>query len=188
MSNSNLPIVTTAGSSGTVGVNRGPRYTPPSGGGSSGGGSSSGGSSSGGSSGGGYSSSSSGGSSSGSSFSNLPTVNNTDSGTEVKQFFNNYFNQSITFPVQEIDAVIGFFKKRGFDDLASNSTAIILLQQAKLDDIEVFKLIDTLTGLNEVQLSAVVTEVLNYNRQKISTLGYRQEDQSDLFEKRNILV
>ena len=120
--------------------------------------------------------------------SNLPVDQNKDSSQGVKLFFNNYFNEPITFPSDEIDAVIGFFKKRGFDDLASNSTAIILLQQAKIDNVDVFKLVDTLKGLTEVQLSSVVAQVLNYNRQKNSTLGYRQEDTSDSLEKRNVLI
>lgn len=120
--------------------------------------------------------------------SNLPVERNTDSGQAVRLFFNNYFNEAISFPASEIDAVVGFFKKRGFDDIASNSTAIVLLQQAKLDDVEVFRLLDTLKGLTEIQLSSVVAEVLNYNRQKNSTLGYRQQDTSDSLEKRNVLI
>jgi hypothetical protein len=120
--------------------------------------------------------------------SNLPVEQNTDSGQAVRLFFNNYFNEAISFPAGEIDAVVGFFKKRGFDDLASNSTAIVLLQQAKIDDVEVFRLLDTLKGLTEIQLSSVVAEVLNYNRQKNSTLGYRQQDTSDSLEKRNVLI
>lgn len=120
--------------------------------------------------------------------SNLPVDQNKDSGEGVRLFFNNYFNAPISFPASEIDAVVGFFKKRGFDDLASNSTAIILLQQAKIDNVEVFRLLDTLKGLSEIQLSSVVAQVLNYNRQKNSTLGYKQEDTSELLEKRNIMI
>jgi hypothetical protein len=121
--------------------------------------------------------------------SNLPpSTQNPDSGTEVKNFFDSYFIQNINFPAEQVDAVVGFFKKRGFDDLAANSTAIVLLQQAKLDEVNVFELLDTLKGLSELQLSAVVTEVLNYNRQKNSTLGYRQQDNSERFESRNVIV
>lgn len=120
--------------------------------------------------------------------SNLPIKENTDSSKEVRRFFNNYFNEPITFPVEQIDAVVGYFRGRGFDELASNSTAIVLLQQAKLDNVNVFQLLDTLKGLTELQLSAVVAEVLNYNRQKTSTLGFRQQDNSELLEKRNVVV
>jgi hypothetical protein len=120
--------------------------------------------------------------------SNLPQSGNKDSSDEVRSFFDTYFVEPINFPAALIDATVGFFKKRGFDDLASSSTAIVLLQQAKLDGVNVFDLLDTLEGLQEIQLSAVVTEVLNYNRQKISTLGYRQTTTADLLEKRNIIV
>ena len=120
---------------------------------------------------------------------NLP-VNATlaDSSDAVKSFFNTYFTAEVTFPAEQVDAVVGFFKKRGFDDLAANSTSMILLQQAKIDQVNVFTLVDTLKGLSDVQLSAIVAEVLNYNRQKTSVLGYRQEDTSEYLEKRNILV
>lgn len=120
---------------------------------------------------------------------NLP-VNATlaDSSDVVKSFFNTYFTAEITFPAEQVDAVVGFFKKRGFDDLAANSTSMILLQQAKIDQVNVFTLIDTLKGLTDVQLSAIVAEVLNYNRQKNSVLGYRQEDTGNTLEKRNIIV
>lgn len=120
--------------------------------------------------------------------SNLPIKQDTDSGKEVRRFFNNYFNEPITFPAGEIDAVVGYFRSRGFDEMASNSTAIVLLQQAKLDNANVFKLLDTLKGLTDLQLSAVVAEVLNYNRQKTSTLGFKQLDTSDLLEKRNVVL
>lgn len=122
------------------------------------------------------------------SVSNFPTEENKDSSTRTKIFFNNYFNDTISYPAEQIDAVVGFFRKRGFDDLSSNSTSIVLLQQAKLDNVNVFKLLDTLEGLSEVQLSAVVAEVLNYNREKTSTLGYKVPDPTDLTDTRNILL
>ena len=99
-----------------------------------------------------------------------------------------YFIEPVVFPAAEIDAVVGFFQKRGFDDLASNSTAIILLQQAKIDNVNVFTLLNTLEKLEDIKISAVIAQVLNYNRQKISTLGYKKDDTTDLFEKRNIVV
>lgn len=120
--------------------------------------------------------------------SNLPQTSSTDSAEKVKSFFDSYFVGEISFPASLIDATVGFFKKRGFDDLAASSTAIVLLQQAKLDDVNVFDLLDTLKGLDELQLSAIVANVLNYNREKISTLGYRQQTSGEDLEVRNILV
>jgi hypothetical protein len=121
--------------------------------------------------------------------SNLP-LNSTDqdSSTPVKTFFDGYYTDPVSFPVEQVDAVIGFFKSRGFDDISANSTSTILLQQAKADNVDIFKVIDTLKGLTEIQLSAVVAEVLNYNRQKTSVLGYKQENKNDYLETRNIKV
>ena len=64
----------------------------------------------------------------------------------------------------------------------------ILLQQAKIDNVNVFELLDTLKGLNGTQLSYIVTEVLNNNRVNTSSLGYKVQSPTDLTEKRNIVV
>jgi len=119
--------------------------------------------------------------------SNLPTENPSNySDKGVTSFFNNYFSKTLTFPTNQVDAVITYFEKRGFDKSASIAVGSTLLQQAKLDGVNVFKLLDTLKGLNEVQLSVVVTEILNYNRSKTSTLGFKRSASADKFEKRNI--
>ena len=120
--------------------------------------------------------------------SNFPVPNNTDTDQRVKLFFDTYFNAPVSYPASEIDAVIGFFRKRGFDEVASSSTAIVLLQQAKIDEVNVFTLLDTLKGLTDLQLSSVTTAVLNANRQRNSTLGFKQQDTSDLIEQRNVMV
>jgi len=113
---------------------------------------------------------------------------NRDSASEVKEFYDRYFVKKLTYPANEIDAVFGFFRKRGFEEEAARSVSAVLLQQAKLDDIKVFKLLDTLTGLNQVQLNSLVAEILNYNRPKSSTLGYRVQDETQWNESRNIIV
>ena len=106
----------------------------------------------------------------------------------VTKFFDTYFSKNISFPTSQVDAVVTFFTKRGFDKTAAISVATTLLQQAKIDEVNVFKLLDTLTGLDEIQLSAIVTEVLNYNRPKTSTLGFKRAESADKIEKRNIVA
>ena len=55
---------------------------------------------------------------------NLPIV--TTTGVQsTKQFFDNYFVHHVSFPAGEIDATIGFFQKRGFDNSSSRSYYII---------------------------------------------------------------
>jgi len=105
----------------------------------------------------------------------------------VQKFFNNYFTETLSFPANQVDAVVAFFTKRGFDKTAAITVATTLLQQAKIDNVNVFKLLDTLKGFNEVQLSAIVTEILNYSRAKTSTLGYKRTQSADKTEKRNIV-
>jgi len=120
--------------------------------------------------------------------SNLPNEKFTDSNQFVKEFFDRYYTKSLEFPANEVDAVVAFFKKRGFEDTSANSVATVLLQQAKIDGVKVFKLLDTLDGLEEVRLSSLVTEILNYSRTKTSTLGYRVGQTTNLIEARNIAV
>lgn len=119
--------------------------------------------------------------------SNLPFVKN-NGPVDVKQFFNNYFTQPVSFPANQIDATVAFFVKRGFDPNSASSTAIVILNQARTDNVNVFSLLDKLKGLTDVQLSQVVAQVLNANRSNTSLLGYRVAPIENVYETRNILV
>lgn len=119
--------------------------------------------------------------------SNLP-IQDQDSSAEVREFFDKFFRSQITFPSNQIDAVLGFFLKRGFDEQSARSTGIVLLNQAKIDGVNVFTLIDQLKGLTDVQLSKVVTEVLNAYRVQTSTLGYKIARLEETYESRNIMI
>jgi len=119
---------------------------------------------------------------------NVPSVQRVDSAKEVKEFFNQYFTGRISFPSNQVDAVIGFFENRGFSKESSIAVGTAIMQQAKLDDVNVFQLLDTLKKQDSIQLSSVVTEILNYNREKISTLGYKIDNTANRTEARNIEV
>ena len=118
---------------------------------------------------------------------NLPVKKETDSADPVKRYFNTYYQKQLAYPSNEVDAVIGFLESKGFDKSAAQSTGAVLMQQAKIDGVKVFELLDTLKGLNSIQLSSVVTEIMNYNREKISTIGYKIDEVADRTEARNIL-
>jgi len=119
--------------------------------------------------------------------SNLPPRQIVDSAEEVKNFFDKFFLHQITFPTNQIDAVLGFFLKRGFDEQAARSTSIVLLNQSKIENINPLKLLDSLKGLTDTQLSNVVTEVLNVYRDRRSSLGYKLTVVDETTESRNIL-
>lgn len=110
-----------------------------------------------------------------------------DSGEEVKEFFNRYFTEKISVSSNKIDAVVGFFTKRGFDTVSANNVAAVLIEQAKIDDVEIFTLLDTLKGLQDVEISGLVAEILNYNRSKSSIIGFKVE-RTNRTELRNIVA
>lgn len=111
-----------------------------------------------------------------------------DSSNQVKKFFNRYYEARVNYNANEVDAVIAYFKKRGFEEVAATNTAAILLEQAKIDRVNVYKLIDTLKGLTDVQLSNIITQILNSNRNKTSFLGYRVDSEGSTIEQRNIII
>jgi len=118
-----------------------------------------------------------------------PSINkSSDSAAEVKEFFNKYYTEKISFSSNQVDSVVGFFKKRGFDQTAAVSVATVILQQAKQDNVNVFKLLDTLKGLTEVQLSKLVSAILNNNRSKISSLSVNEAKTVITTEQRNIII
>lgn len=119
---------------------------------------------------------------------NLPVQEAIETSQEVRQFFDKFYESKISFPVNQIDAVVGFFLKSGFDVESARSTAIVLLNQAKVDNVNVFQLVDTLSGLTDVQLGQVVAQVLNAYRVKTSVLGFKVASNFNTYESRNIVV
>lgn len=106
----------------------------------------------------------------------------------TQQFFDNYYSEQIPFNSNDVDRVIGHFQKRGFEQTAAINTALVLLRQASVDKLNVNELIDTLKGISDVQLSNVVAQILNANREKTSQLGYKEKTKEISFEQRNIII
>lgn len=111
-----------------------------------------------------------------------------DSSNETKEFFNKYFTETISYSANQVDSVVGFFLKRGFDETSATGIATVLLQQAKVDEVNIFTLLDTLKGLTDVQVSGLVGEIVNYNRSKVSVIGFKVTDLVTKQEQRNIVV
>ena len=118
---------------------------------------------------------------------NIPSDPNANTDQAVRDFFDQYYQGRVEYAASEVDAVLGFFSSKGFDDKAASSIASVLLRQAKVDNVGTFKLLDTLKGLEDLQISALIAEVLNYSRIKSSSLGYRTETSTNFFEARNII-
>lgn len=118
---------------------------------------------------------------------NLPPAA-ASSEVEIKQFFDKFFVNTISFPSDEIDAVVGFFQRRDFDLVSARATAIVLLNQAKADNVNVFVLLDTLKTYPTLQLNQIVAQIINAYREKTSLIGYRVSYIDNVYESRNVLV
>lgn len=117
---------------------------------------------------------------------NLPPPVVEDSAAETKLFFDTYGKYPLQFPAADVEAAIGFFQSKGFDRDAAEVTAMTMLKQAKIEGLPVFQLLDTLKGLEGMQLSSLVGEILNNNRPSSSVLGFRVASASKKSQVRNI--
>lgn len=118
--------------------------------------------------------------------SNLP-ANNTAANSMVKAY-DAYLNKPLELETSTLSAMKGFFTSRGFEELSAESISVIIIKQAKNDGYSPMTILDTLNGLDNVQISALVSEILNYNRFKSSFLGYARKFNTVREVDRNILA
>ena len=86
----------------------------------------------------------------------------------------------------EYDACVAFFTSRNYDLQSAKSLAYVLMKQAKVDGVDVFQVLDTLRPASPVDLSQLVSEVLNAYRYKTSVLGYKNDRTALNHVSRNI--
>lgn len=122
-------------------------------------------------------------------YNNVPQAKTTlkSSSDLTVRVFDQYYQVPIDLNNNELVAMKGFFEKRSFDSDAAESTAIIILKQAKKDNYNAMQIMDTLSGLSDVEISGLVAEISNYNRFKTSALGISQLYAPSEEVKRNIL-
>ena len=120
-------------------------------------------------------------------YTNLPPkVKNTLDDT-IAELTTTQYQTEFEFNVREYDAAVGFFVRRGFKRASAESTAYVILSQAKIDNINSQELLDKLGHASEIQLSELITIILNANRYKSSRLGVRQTLTTKETVSRNIL-
>ena len=120
--------------------------------------------------------------------SNLPVQTVTDSSELTKTYFNNYADPGTEFSSNDVEATIGYLRSSGFGEQAAIVTSSILLKQAKQENIPVYALLETLKGFEALELSSIVSTVLNQNRSVTSALGFRFTSAENQFQTRNILA
>ena len=121
------------------------------------------------------------------SYTNLPPKDKDQLDKTIEKLTTSNYQEEFQFNVGEYDAAIGFFVKRGFTRTAAESTAYVILQQAKIDSVSPQEILDQLTKADEAQLSELITIILNANRYKSSRLGVRQTRSTKDTVSRNIL-
>ena len=105
-------------------------------------------------------------------YNNLPSTQApADSSQQTLKVFDAYTTAPLNIDSTTYDAMTGFFTSRGFGEDAARSMAYIIIKQAIIDNYKPFQLIETLKGLSDVEISGLITEILNYNRFKTSSLG-----------------
>lgn len=105
---------------------------------------------------------------------NLPSQQRSDSAEVTKRFFETYTERPLEFNAVDVDSTVTFFESRGFSGDAALTVSGVLLKQAKLDNMPIFQILDSLKDFSGLQLSTLVAEILNNDRTPTSSLGFKQ--------------
>jgi len=116
---------------------------------------------------------------------NLPPKPLNDSAAGTRLYFDTYGEIPLQFNSNDVDSTIAFFTTFGFDKDAATTSATALLKQAKLDGVSIGTVLDRMRGFDQIQISNLVSQILNNNRVSTSTLGYKTQPTDD-FKTRNI--
>jgi hypothetical protein len=120
-------------------------------------------------------------------YTNLPPKDKDQLDKTIQKLTTQNYEEQFQFNVGEYDSTIAFFVKRGFSRTAAESTAYVILAQAKIDSVRPADIIDKLTYASPAQLSELITIILNANRYKSSRLGVRQTLTTSGTVSRNII-
>jgi hypothetical protein len=120
-------------------------------------------------------------------YTNLPKKESDNLEKTIDSLTTQTYEKEFEFNAGEYDAVIAFFVKRGFKRASAESTAYVILAQAKIDNIKPQEILDKLTYASPAQLSELITIILNANRYKSSRLGVRKTLTTTESVSRNIL-
>lgn len=107
-------------------------------------------------------------------YNNVPLKKTALSSDLTVKVFDQYYQVPVDLNNNELIAMTGFFEKRGFNRDSAESTALVILQQAKKDNYSAMQIMDTLDGISNVEISGLVAEILNFNRFKSSLIGISQ--------------
>lgn len=121
-------------------------------------------------------------------YTNIPPKQAAGSASDLS---NKNLNQYNDLPVQlhndTLTAMKGLLSNKGFSDESAENIAITIMMQAKRDSFNPMNVLDSMKNLGNIELSQLVSEILNFNRFKTSVLGTTQNITPVEVVKRNIL-
>ena len=120
-------------------------------------------------------------------YTNLPPKDKDELDKTIEKLTATDYETEYQFNVGEYDSTVAFFVKRGFSRTSAESTAYVILSQAKIDNIKSQQILDQLTKASPALLSELITIILNANRYKSSRLGVRQTLTTKETVSRNII-
>jgi hypothetical protein len=122
-------------------------------------------------------------------YNNLPPNSQiADSANSTLKVFDAYTTAPLDIDSATYDAMTGFFASRGFAQDSAKSMAYIVIKQAILDGYQPFELVNNLKDLSSIELTTLITEIVNFNRYKTSSLGTATPFAAPYEIKRNILA
>jgi len=102
-------------------------------------------------------------------YTNMPVVPSTTNATV--QAFDAYYSKPLELDVSVYTSVKSFFTSKGFENNAADNIAVLIIKESKINGLNPMKVIDSLKGLDSVEISSLVNEIINFNRFKTSFLG-----------------
>ena len=120
-------------------------------------------------------------------YTNLPPKDKQELDKTIEKLTTTPYQTDYQFSPGEYDSTIAFFVKRGFTRTSAESTAYVMLAQAKIDNVSPQAVIDKMSGSTDAELSEIITILLNANRYRSSRLGVRQTLNTKDTVSRNIL-
>jgi hypothetical protein len=94
---------------------------------------------------------------------------------DLVEFLDAIGQERIELNANEYEATKAFFIDRDYDEASAETTAYILMIQAKKDNADIMSVLDTLRPATPVVISQLVIEILNAYRYKTSVLGYKND-------------
>jgi hypothetical protein len=104
-------------------------------------------------------------------YNNIPKKIIANSANSTKTALANFYENDLPMNDADYTAMLGFFESRGFSPESSATITYIMFLQAKIDGYNPFDVLSTVKNLSGTELTALVTEILNFNRFKSSFLG-----------------